>query len=119
MNMAGKSGNFVDFFDIFPRTASGIWHPFVTVAPLGNPLKGQVILHEQQVMYPRLLTRHSHAKGNLCGVKGKNDLQPITENTCFYKDQGKGLEGRPKVIFDHYHEDKLISSSLQRLQHDL
>ncbi|XP_053521402.1 von Willebrand factor A domain-containing protein 8 isoform X1 [Artibeus jamaicensis] len=48
MNMAGKSGYFVDFFDIFPRTASGIWQPFVTVAPLGNPLKGQVILHEQQ-----------------------------------------------------------------------
>ena len=49
MNMTGKSGHFVDLFDIFPRTASGIWHPFVTVAPLGNPLKGQVVLHEQQV----------------------------------------------------------------------
>uniref|UniRef100_A0A8C8YHY0 von Willebrand factor A domain-containing protein 8 n=1 Tax=Prolemur simus TaxID=1328070 RepID=A0A8C8YHY0_PROSS len=48
MNMTGKSGYFVDFFDIFPRTASGVWHPFVTVAPLGSPLKGQVILHEQQ-----------------------------------------------------------------------
>ncbi|XP_077014477.1 von Willebrand factor A domain-containing protein 8 isoform X2 [Tamandua tetradactyla] len=48
MNMTGKSGYFVDFYDIFPRTASGVWHPFVTVAPLGNPLKGQVILHEQQ-----------------------------------------------------------------------
>ncbi|XP_062958245.1 von Willebrand factor A domain-containing protein 8 isoform X3 [Cynocephalus volans] len=48
MNMNGKSGYFVDFFDIFPRTASGVWHPFVTVAPLGSPLKGQVILHEQQ-----------------------------------------------------------------------
>ncbi|KAK2112755.1 von Willebrand factor A domain-containing protein 8 [Saguinus oedipus] len=46
--MAGKSGYFVDLFDIFPRTASGVWHPFVTVAPLGSPLKGQVILHEQQ-----------------------------------------------------------------------
>ena len=56
MNMAGKSGYFVDFFDIFPRNASGIWHPFVTVAPLGNPLKGQVILHEQQVIYQG----HSH-----------------------------------------------------------
>ena len=49
MNMTGKSGHFVDLFDIFPRTASGIWHPFVTVAPLGTPLKGQVVLHEQQV----------------------------------------------------------------------
>ncbi|XP_054993034.1 von Willebrand factor A domain-containing protein 8 [Sorex araneus] len=48
MNMAGKSGFFVDLYDIFPRTAGGVWHPFVTVAPLGSPLKGQVILHEQQ-----------------------------------------------------------------------
>ncbi|XP_012578723.1 PREDICTED: von Willebrand factor A domain-containing protein 8 isoform X2 [Condylura cristata] len=49
MNMtAKKSGYFVDLYDIFPRAASGVWHPFVTVAPLGNPLKGQVILHEQE-----------------------------------------------------------------------
>ncbi|KAG8520281.1 von Willebrand factor A domain-containing protein 8 [Galemys pyrenaicus] len=49
MNMtAKKSGYFVDFYDVFPRAASGVWHPFVTVAPLGNPLKGQVILHEQE-----------------------------------------------------------------------
>uniref|UniRef100_A0A8P0TBS6 von Willebrand factor A domain-containing protein 8 n=1 Tax=Canis lupus familiaris TaxID=9615 RepID=A0A8P0TBS6_CANLF len=48
MNMAGKSGYLVDFSDIFPRTAGRVWHPFVTVAPLGNPLKDQVILHEQQ-----------------------------------------------------------------------
>ncbi|XP_036084810.1 von Willebrand factor A domain-containing protein 8 isoform X2 [Rousettus aegyptiacus] len=48
MNTAGKSGYFVDLSDIFPRMTSGFWHPFVTVAPLGSPLKGQVILHEQQ-----------------------------------------------------------------------
>lgn len=49
MNMTGKSGYLADFSDIFPRIAGRVWHPFVTVAPLGNPLKGQVILHEQQV----------------------------------------------------------------------
>ncbi|XP_047408351.1 von Willebrand factor A domain-containing protein 8 [Sciurus carolinensis] len=48
MNMTGESCFFVDFYDIFPRTAGGVWHPFVTVAPLGSPLKGQVILHEEQ-----------------------------------------------------------------------
>uniref|UniRef100_A0A7N5JNI8 von Willebrand factor A domain containing 8 n=1 Tax=Ailuropoda melanoleuca TaxID=9646 RepID=A0A7N5JNI8_AILME len=48
MNMTGKSGYLADFSDIFPRMASRVWLPFVTVAPLGNPLKGQVILHEQQ-----------------------------------------------------------------------
>uniref|UniRef100_A0A674JE42 von Willebrand factor A domain-containing protein 8 n=1 Tax=Terrapene triunguis TaxID=2587831 RepID=A0A674JE42_9SAUR len=48
MNVSSKNGYFVDCYDIFPRTAGSIWQPFVTVAPLGNPLKGQVILHEEQ-----------------------------------------------------------------------
>ncbi|XP_039733143.1 von Willebrand factor A domain-containing protein 8 isoform X4 [Pteropus medius] len=48
MDTAGKSGYVVDLSDILPRTARGVWHPFLTVAPLGSPLKGQVILHEQQ-----------------------------------------------------------------------
>uniref|UniRef100_A0A8C5L748 von Willebrand factor A domain-containing protein 8 n=1 Tax=Jaculus jaculus TaxID=51337 RepID=A0A8C5L748_JACJA len=48
MNMTGKNGFFVDFFNVFPRMASGVWQPFVTVAPLGSPLKGQVVLHEEQ-----------------------------------------------------------------------
>uniref|UniRef100_A0A8D1LLE7 von Willebrand factor A domain-containing protein 8 n=1 Tax=Sus scrofa TaxID=9823 RepID=A0A8D1LLE7_PIG len=61
MNMAGTSGYFVDLFDIFPRTASGVWHPFVTVAPLGNPLRGQVILHEQQSNIILLLDTTSQA----------------------------------------------------------
>ncbi|XP_019792046.2 von Willebrand factor A domain-containing protein 8 isoform X1 [Tursiops truncatus] len=61
MNMTGKSGYFVDLFDIFPRAASGVWHPFVTVAPLGNPLKGQVILHEQQSNVILLLDTTSQA----------------------------------------------------------
>ena len=61
MNMTGKSGYFVDLFDIFPRMASGVWYPFVTVAPLRNPLKGQVILHEQQSNVILLLDTTSQA----------------------------------------------------------
>ncbi|KAM7321273.1 hypothetical protein ACRRTK_019365 [Alexandromys fortis] len=48
MNLTGKSGFLVDFFDIFPRMTSGSWRPFVTIAPLGSPLRGQVVLHEEQ-----------------------------------------------------------------------
>ncbi|XP_006837671.1 PREDICTED: von Willebrand factor A domain-containing protein 8-like [Chrysochloris asiatica] len=48
MDMTGENVSFVDLYDIFPRTASGIWQPFLTAAPLGNPLQGQVVLHEQQ-----------------------------------------------------------------------
>lgn len=79
MNMTGKNGYFVDLFDIFPRTASGVWHPFVTVAPLGSPLNGQVVVHEQQVihfwMFPYLWV-----KSNLQEVKFKGMLPPLSEN---------------------------------------
>lgn len=93
MNMTGKSVYFVDFFDIFPRMASRVWQPFVTVAPLGNPLKGQVILHEQQVMHPRLLTWDSYAQSNLCERKSKSDFPSIPENMHFHGDQGEVLKG--------------------------
>lgn len=85
MNMTGKSGYLADFSDIFPRMASRVWLPFVTVAPLGNPLKGQVILHEQQVRHPRLLAWYTYAKGELWEGKGKSDLQPVSENPAFVK----------------------------------
>lgn len=49
MNISSKSGYFVDLYDLFPRTAGSVWQPFVTAAPLGNPLKGQVVLHEEEV----------------------------------------------------------------------
>ncbi|GAB5566369.1 von Willebrand factor A domain-containing protein 8 isoform X1 [Prionailurus iriomotensis] len=61
LNMTGKSGYMVDLSDLFPRMASRIWHPFVTVAPLGNPLKGQVVLHEQQSNVILLLDTTSRA----------------------------------------------------------
>ncbi|KAG5283708.1 hypothetical protein AALO_G00045100 [Alosa alosa] len=38
----------VDLYEIFPRTLSGAWQPLVTIAPLGGPLEGQVILHEEE-----------------------------------------------------------------------
>ncbi|KAM8976160.1 von Willebrand factor A domain-containing protein 8 [Pelodytes ibericus] len=44
----GNKGSYVDLYDIFPRTVGNIWQPFVTAAPLGHPLTGQVILHEEQ-----------------------------------------------------------------------
>lgn len=49
MNVSSKSGYFVDLYDLFPRMVGSVWEPFVTVAPLGNPLKGQVVLHEEEV----------------------------------------------------------------------
>uniref|UniRef100_A0A8C9W2Q1 von Willebrand factor A domain-containing protein 8 n=1 Tax=Scleropages formosus TaxID=113540 RepID=A0A8C9W2Q1_SCLFO len=38
----------IDLYDVFPRSISGIGQPLVTLAALGNPLDGHVVLHEEQ-----------------------------------------------------------------------
>uniref|UniRef100_A0A7N6B8M4 von Willebrand factor A domain-containing protein 8 n=1 Tax=Anabas testudineus TaxID=64144 RepID=A0A7N6B8M4_ANATE len=48
MKERGDTIQCMELYDVFPRTISGIWQPFVTVAPLGSPLDGQVVLHEEQ-----------------------------------------------------------------------
>ena len=49
MKERGETIQCMELYDVFPRTISGVWQPFVTVAPLGSPLEGQVVLHEEQV----------------------------------------------------------------------
>lgn len=49
MKERGDKIQCMELYDVFPRTISGVWQPFVTVAPLGSPLDGQVVLHEEQV----------------------------------------------------------------------
>ncbi|XP_074550636.1 von Willebrand factor A domain-containing protein 8 [Halichoeres trimaculatus] len=48
MKERGDTIQYMELYDVFPRTISGVWQPFVTVAPLGSPLDGQVVLHEEQ-----------------------------------------------------------------------
>ncbi|XP_071340245.1 von Willebrand factor A domain-containing protein 8 [Trachinotus anak] len=48
MKESGETIQCMELYDVFPRTISGVWQPFVTIAPLGNPLGGQVVLHEEQ-----------------------------------------------------------------------
>uniref|UniRef100_A0A8C9Z2I1 von Willebrand factor A domain-containing protein 8 n=1 Tax=Sander lucioperca TaxID=283035 RepID=A0A8C9Z2I1_SANLU len=48
MKERGETIQCMELYDVFPRTISGVWQPFVTVAPLGSPLDGQVVLHEEQ-----------------------------------------------------------------------
>ncbi|XP_052461499.1 von Willebrand factor A domain-containing protein 8 [Carassius gibelio] len=48
MKEKGDSVQCIELYDIFPRTISGVWQPFVSVAALGNPLQDQVLLHEEQ-----------------------------------------------------------------------
>ncbi|KAF7665107.1 hypothetical protein LDENG_00155060 [Lucifuga dentata] len=44
----GETIHCMELYDVFPRTISGVWQPFVTIAALGSPLDGQVVLHEEQ-----------------------------------------------------------------------
>uniref|UniRef100_A0A3B4UMV5 von Willebrand factor A domain-containing protein 8 n=1 Tax=Seriola dumerili TaxID=41447 RepID=A0A3B4UMV5_SERDU len=48
MKERGDTIHCMELYDVFPRTVSGVWQPFVTIAPLGSPLDGQVVLHEEQ-----------------------------------------------------------------------
>ncbi|XP_037343972.2 von Willebrand factor A domain-containing protein 8 [Pungitius pungitius] len=48
MKQRGETIRCVELYDVFPRTIGGAWQPLVTVAPLGSPLGGQVVLHEEQ-----------------------------------------------------------------------
>lgn len=50
----------IELYDVFPRTISGVWQPFITVAALGSPLKGQVVLHEEQVGLLASCKKHMH-----------------------------------------------------------
>lgn len=49
MREHGDTIQYIDLYDVFPKTISGVWQPCVTIAPLGGPLDGQVVLHEEQV----------------------------------------------------------------------
>ena len=99
MNMTGKSGHFVDLFDIFPRTASGIWHPFVTVAPLGNPLKGQVVLHEQQVTtWPR------YTKNDLREGQARMFSSLSLKVCAFIRTEERGCRKESGVVCYQYHK---------------
>lgn len=49
MREPGDTIKYVDLYDVFPKTISGVWQACVTIAPLGSPLDGQVVLHEEQV----------------------------------------------------------------------
>lgn len=91
MKENGDKIQYVDLYDVFPRTISGVWQPCITIAPLGSPLDGQVVLHEEQVgtqpktisyscinwvhhitfTHPLLVTKSAHAwppKGTLIGL---------------------------------------------------
>ncbi|XP_069495477.1 von Willebrand factor A domain-containing protein 8 [Ambystoma mexicanum] len=112
MKIPGDEGHLVDLHDIFPRTAGSIWQPLVTVAPLGNPLHGQVILHEEQSNVILLLDTNNGAlrriflsgdnqetskKSSWWGSKDAKDIHKMCREfshknwLVFYKENGSHL----------------------------
>ncbi|XP_060089562.1 von Willebrand factor A domain-containing protein 8 [Heteronotia binoei] len=124
MEMSSAKGHYVDLYDIFPRTVGGIWQPMVTVAPLGEPLWGQVILHEEQTNAILLLDtntrtirqlllspemREAPRRTSWWGSKGERSHKMCKEFShknwlVFYKEEGghlvvlDALEGRAHTI---------------------
>ncbi|XP_069745676.1 von Willebrand factor A domain-containing protein 8 isoform X2 [Narcine bancroftii] len=113
INLPGSSILYVDLYDIFPRNAVGVWQPFVTVAPLSQPLHNQVILHEDQSNTILLLNLTNGAVSRIV-FSGKEQEHPkkthwwankedqVVYKMCrefshknwlvFYKEQGNSLD---------------------------
>uniref|UniRef100_A0A673AZC6 von Willebrand factor A domain-containing protein 8 n=1 Tax=Sphaeramia orbicularis TaxID=375764 RepID=A0A673AZC6_9TELE len=93
MKEQGDTIHCIELYDVFPRTISGVWQPFVTVAPLGNPLDGQVVLHEEQssvnryiVLYNSIFIVSMQGGHKMCrDFAHKNWL-------LFYKENGNQVE---------------------------
>uniref|UniRef100_A0A8C4IV27 von Willebrand factor A domain-containing protein 8 n=1 Tax=Dicentrarchus labrax TaxID=13489 RepID=A0A8C4IV27_DICLA len=87
MKEHGETIQCVELYDVFPRTISGVWQPFVTVAALGSPLDGQVVLHEEQV------GTHTDTS-TLTELGGHKMCQDFAHKNwlLFYKEDGNQLE---------------------------
>uniref|UniRef100_A0A671YC87 von Willebrand factor A domain-containing protein 8 n=1 Tax=Sparus aurata TaxID=8175 RepID=A0A671YC87_SPAAU len=91
MKEHGDKIHCMELYDVFPRTISGVWQPFVTIAPLGSPLDGQVVLHEEQVgthSDTPLRTRQA------CMTGGHKMCQDFAHKNwlLFYKENGNQLD---------------------------
>ncbi|XP_077200195.1 von Willebrand factor A domain-containing protein 8 [Paroedura picta] len=102
MEMSSATGYYVDLYDIFPRTAGDIWQPLVTVAPLGGPLRGQVVLHEEQTNAVLLLDTNTHTIRQLL-------LSPETHQAPRRSSWwGSKEEKRHKMCKELSHKDVLV-----------
>ncbi|XP_036613372.1 von Willebrand factor A domain-containing protein 8 [Trichosurus vulpecula] len=102
MNMSGNRGYFVDFYDVFPRASRGVWHPFVTLAPLGNPLKGLVILHEEKSNAILLLDTNDRTLRRLV-LPSQDEVAPI--KTIWWS---KEESGAYKMCKEFSHKNWLV-----------
>ncbi|XP_075447188.1 von Willebrand factor A domain-containing protein 8 isoform X2 [Ascaphus truei] len=98
----GDKGYYVDLYDVFPKTVGSIWQPFVTVAPLGHPLSGQVILHEEQSNVILLLDTNSGTLRRI--LLSQEDQEPVRRSSWW---GSKEAQDSYKMCRDFSHKNWL------------
>ncbi|XP_047456688.1 von Willebrand factor A domain-containing protein 8 [Mugil cephalus] len=104
MKERGESIQCMELYDVFPRTISGVWQPFVTVAPLGSPLDGQVVLHEEQSNTVLHLDMVTGAVRRL--LLSSDGDQPPTKSSNWWS--SKEQQGGHKMCCDFSHKNWLL-----------
>ncbi|XP_077946619.1 von Willebrand factor A domain-containing protein 8 isoform X1 [Gasterosteus aculeatus] len=104
MKEQGETIRCMELYDVFPRTISGVWQPLVTVAPLGSPLDGQVVLHEEQSNTVLHLDMQTGAVRRL--VLSPDTEQSSTKASSWWS--SKGPQGAHKMCHDFAHKNWLL-----------
>ncbi|XP_034741708.1 von Willebrand factor A domain-containing protein 8 [Etheostoma cragini] len=105
MKERGETIQCMELYDVFPRTVSGVWQPFVTVAPLGSPLDGQVVLHEEQsntVLHLDMVT------GAVRRLMLSPDTDPPSATRASSWWSSKEPQGGHKMCHDFAHKNWLL-----------
>ncbi|XP_044221449.1 von Willebrand factor A domain-containing protein 8 [Thunnus albacares] len=104
MKERGETIQCMELYDVFPRTISGVWQPFVTIAPLGSPLDGQVVLHEEQSNTVLHLDMVTGAVRRL--MLSQDSDQPSTRASNWWG--SKEQQGGYKMCRDFSHKNWLL-----------
>lgn len=105
MKQHGDTIHCMELYDVFPRTISGVWQPFVTVAPLGSPLDGQLVLHEEQsntVLHLDMVT------GAVRRLLLSPDSEQPTARASHWWSSSKEQQGVHKMCCDFAHKNWLL-----------
>ncbi|CAL8266675.1 unnamed protein product [Lota lota] len=106
MKERGDTIHCMELYDVFPRTISGVWQPFITIAPLGSPLDGQVVLHEEQSNTVLHLDLGSGAVRRL--VLSQDPEQPVAKASNWWSSSSKEQQGSYKMCREFAHKNWLL-----------
>ncbi|KAG7260159.1 hypothetical protein CRUP_020890, partial [Coryphaenoides rupestris] len=105
MTERGDGVQLMELYDVFPRTISGVWQPLVTVAPLGGPLDGHVVLHEEQSNTVLHVDMTTGAVRRL--VLSPDAGQPVTTATSWWS-SSKEQKGSYRMCREFAHQNWLL-----------